>query len=268
MIEMTETPTADSAEIARPMFSGVAPCWEAENVALYQGDCLDIMQGFQTSVDCIITDPPYCSGGVSEASRSQAKGQGLRSENIGRFGWFVGDNMGTAGLVWLLRNVALECHRLLNKNGSLLMFCDWRMIPNIVPAIESVGFRYQNLITWDKGNMGLGNGFRCRHEQIMHMTAGSPEYYHKGTGNVITCKRVSAEERQHQTQKPVDLMVQLANVVCPPGGTVLDPFMGSASTGVACIRTNRKFIGIEKGAENFDTARNRIEKEIAQGRLW
>ena len=227
--------------------------------SVQHGDCLQIMAEMPAAcIDAIVTDPPYCSGGVSEASRSAAKGQGLRSENIGRFGWFVGDNMGTAGLVWLLRNTALECHRLLKSDGSMLMFCDWRMIPNIVPAVESAGFRYQNLVTWDKGHMGLGNGFRARHEQILHFTAGSPKYYDKGTANVLTCKRVSADDREHQTQKPVELIAQLCRVVCPPDGVVLDPFAGSGTLAEAARMTHRHFVCIERDANHCETARDRI----------
>ncbi len=91
---------------------------------LTRGDCLEVMKQMPDgSVDAVITDPPYCSGSVSEASRTAAKGQGLRSENIQRLGWFVGDNMGTAGLVWLIRSMAVESLRLLkactNEAGHL-----------------------------------------------------------------------------------------------------------------------------------------------------
>ena len=106
------------------------------------GDALQVMQGMpDATIDAVVMDPPYCSGSVSEASRSAAKGQGLRRENINRFGWFVGDNMGTAGLVFLLRSVAFESIRLLRGSGSLLVFCDWRMVPNRAPAIGSASLR-------------------------------------------------------------------------------------------------------------------------------
>ena len=214
------------------------------------------------SVDAVITDPPYCSGSVSEAGRAAAKGQGLRRENIARFGWFVGDNMGTAGLSYLLREVAIQSLRILKPTGSLLMFCDWRQAPNVIPAVESVGFRYQNLIVWDKTHMGLGNGFRARHELIMHMTAGAPEYHNRGTANVLQAKRVHASERSHQTQKPVDLMRQLIRTVCPPGGTVADPFMGAGSTGVAALEEGCCFIGIERDPDHYATAMERMRSVI------
>jgi site-specific DNA-methyltransferase (adenine-specific) len=132
------------------------------------------------------------------------------------------------------------------------------MVPNLIPAIESAGYRYQNLIVWDKTHMGLGTGFRARHELIMHMTCGSPVYHDRGTANLIQCKRVSAADREHQTQKPVALLEDLIRVVSPERGTVLDPFMGSGTTGVACKSLNRNFIGIERDVANFDIAKRRI----------
>ena len=239
-----------------------------DSYTLICGDCLDVLPTLEAgSVDAVITDPPYCSGGVGEAQRTTAKGQGLRSETIKRFGWFVGDNMTTSGLVWLLRSVALESQRVVKDTGSLLVFCDWRMLHTLAPSIESVGLRYQDLVVWDKGHFGLGRGFRRQHELVMHFTYGSPEYYDKSVGNVIQARRIGADERQHQTQKPVALMESLARVVCPPGGVVLDPFMGSGSAGVACLNTGRRFIGIEKDPGYFDIARQRLEAASAQARL-
>jgi DNA modification methylase len=236
---------------------------------LYLGDCLEVMEQLG-AIDAIVTDPPYCSGSVSEASRTAAKGQGLRSENITKLGWFVGDNMGTAGLVSLLRSMAFRGLKIMNPEGSMLVFCDWRMVPNLAPAIESAGLRYQNMICWDKGMMGLGMGFRAQAEYILHYTAGSPKYHDLGTANVLKSSRVSAADREHQTQKPVDLMQRLIRVVCPPGGTVLDPFMGSGSTGVAAVEDGfeRNFIGIERSAEHFETACKRIEDAQRQGNLF
>lgn len=232
------------------------------------GDCLDMLRGMgSASVDAVITDPPYCAGAVSEASRTSAAGQGLRSENIKRFGWFVGDNMGTAGLVWLLRSIAVESARVVKPSGSVLMFCDWRMVASLQPAIESAGLRFQNLIVWDKEHMGLGTGFRAQHEMILHYTNGAPQYHDRSISNVLKAKRVRGDDREHQTQKPVDLMAKLIRVVCPVGGLVVDPFAGSGSTGVAAIMEGRRFIGSERDPIHVETARKRIADAQAQGSL-
>ena len=234
---------------------------------LWLGDCLEILPTLP-KVDAVITDPPYCSGSVSEAGRTAAKGQGLRSETLTRFGWFVGDNMGTAGLVFLLRSMAFRALAILNPEGSLLVFCDWRMVPSLAPSIESSGMRFQNLVVWDKGNMGLGMGFRAQHEHILHFTAGSPKYHDLGTANIIRADRISASEREHQTQKPVDLLRKLARVVSPDGGTILDPFMGSGSMGVACHEQGMRFIGVERDQSHFETACERIENAQRQQRMF
>lgn len=232
----------------------------------YHGDALQTMQSLEDGcIDAVIMDPPYCSGSVSEASRTASKGQGLRSKNLTRFGWFVGDNMGTAGLVFLLRSVAFESVRLLRNSGSLLCFCDWRMVPNLAPAIESAGLRFQNIIVWDKSSMGLGRGFRAQHELILHFTAGRPTYYNRSVSNVIACKRVSRQKRQHQTEKPVELLKELISVVCPEDGVILDPFAGSGSIVVAAEQLGRSTICIERDEQHLETL---LEKNRnAKGRI-
>jgi site-specific DNA-methyltransferase (adenine-specific) len=94
----------------------------------------------------------------------------------------------------------------------------------------------------------------------MHMTAGSPEYYDMGTANVIRCKRVTADERQHQTEKPVELIEQLVRVVCPPGGTVLDPFAGSCTLAQACATTARNYVCIERDPDHVATGNQRLSE--------
>ena len=237
------------------------------NATLYLGDAIEVLDQLE-GFDAVVTDPPYCSGSVSEASRTAAKGQGLRSENIAKLGWFVGDNMGTAGLSSLLRSMAFHALCKLNPNGHMLVFCDWRMVPTLAPSIESAGLRYQNMVVWDKAAMGLGMGFRAQHEIILHYTAGSPKYHDLGTSNVLKSSRVTANDREHQTQKPLDLMQRLIRVVTARDMLVCDPFMGSGSTGCAALAEGRRFVGIERDAAHFDTACKRIEDAQRQGKLF
>lgn len=237
------------------------------NATLYLGDAIEVLDSL-SGFDAVVTDPPYCSGSVSEASRTAAKGQGLRSENITKLGWFVGDNMGTAGLSSLLRSMAFHALAKLNPNGHMLVFCDWRMVPTLAPSIESAGLRYQNMVVWDKGVMGLGMGFRAQHEIVLHYTAGAPKYHDLGTANVLKSSRVSASDREHQTQKPLDLMQRLVRVVTAPEMVICDPFMGSGSTGCAALAEGRHFIGIERDPTHFETACKRIEDAQRQGQLF
>ena len=132
-------------------------------------DCLRAMRTIPTgTIDAVICDPPYCSGGFTETEKKSALAQGIRSVRAkdDDFEWFPNDSMSTAGLVWLLRNAFIEFDRLLVDGGSVLMFTDWRMVPHLAPALESSGLQYRNMIIWDKGSPGLGSGFRPTHEIV------------------------------------------------------------------------------------------------------
>ena len=228
-------------------------------IDIRHADALATLEGLDPeSVDAVITDPPYCSGGFSEAAKRQAKGQGLRNQTIRREGWFAADNMGSSGLVWLLRTVAIQSMRVLCDGGTLSVFTDWRMVPMLAPALESSGMRYNAMVVWNKGSMGLGRGFRPQHEIILHFCKGVATYNNKRTPNVLTVPRPVASERYHQTQKPVALMRQIVSLVSPPGGLVVDPFCGSGSTAVACLAEGRRFVGCDFDAANVKTALERI----------
>ena len=227
---------------------------------LHQGDALRRLEQLEPeSIDAIVTDPPYCAGGFTEKQKQAAVRMGVRGSGTNAE-WFVGDNMGTAGLCHLLRSVASESLRLLKPGGSLLAFCDWRMVAALAPAMESAGLRHQNLLVWDKGSIGLGNGFRPRHELVLHFTKGgrAPLFYSRSTANLITCKRISSRKRRHPTEKPVELLRELIEVVSPEGGTILDPFAGSGASGEAALQAGRQWIGIELSPGFAQGARNRL----------
>ena len=243
---------------------------ESEPVRVVQGDCLDVLRSLPDGcVDAVITDPPYCSGAATEAGRGSATHQGLRTETMrsGRFEWFDADNMTTSGLVWLLRSVAVEASRVLAPGGSVLAFCDWRMAFTLGPAMESAGFRLRNLVVWDKGHFGCGSGFRPQHELVLHLTRRSPEFHAADVGNVLRSKRVRSGERDHPTEKPVDLVRQLVRVVCPEGGVVLDPFAGSGTTGIAAISEGRRCLLVEKEPAYVDICRRRVREAMGTGLL-
>ena len=226
---------------------------------IIHGDCLEIMRRLPDGcVDAVITDPPYCSGAITEAARTRSNRQGVRSDSIGRFRWFVGDNMGTAGLAYLLREIAVDAKRITKPTGSLLVFCDWRMTASLQPAIESAGWRFQNLIVWNKGQLGMGRGFRCQHELVLHFAGASPEYHHRGTANVLTHSRIPTRDRLHPTQKPEGLLEDLIRVVTPNGGLVLDALCGSGTTCVAAKRLGRHWIGIDIDETYCRKARARL----------
>ncbi len=237
---------------------------------IVQGDCIAALQAMPArSVSAIITDPPYCSGGSTETTRRQATSQGIASQRIrdGEVEWFAGDNMTTAGLVWLLRAVAFEAERLLVPGGSLCVFCDWRMWSNLAPALESGGLRLQNMVVWDKGSAGLGTGFKPTHELVAHLCNGPGKFHDLRGSNVLRFGRVRGQDKQHPTQKPEELLQAFVRVTTPLGGLVVDPFNGSGSTGVACVKEGRRYVGIERDPEYCEMSRKRLAGVAEQRRL-
>jgi site-specific DNA-methyltransferase (adenine-specific) len=229
------------------------------DATLYLGDALGVLQSHPSfRARALVSDPPYCSGGFTEAAKRSAKGQGLRSETLREGEWFGGDNMTSAGLQWLLRAVAVAFKgHALDDGCTASFFCDWRMVPLLATAIESAGLRFQSMPIWDKQAVGLGTGFRAQHECILHFAIGGPRYHSKSHGNVLRAPRVSAD-RDHPTEKPVSLMAKIIDVQAEPGTLVLDPFMGSGSTGVAAVMNGRSFVGIEHDPGHFETACRRL----------
>lgn len=230
---------------------------------LYLGDCLDVLATIE-EVAAVVTDPPYCSGTRTSASMPArgAMSRGVRWKKAP----LPNDQMTVTGFTWLMRQIALEAARILPDGGSLLSFIDWRQYPTLYGIVESANLRVQTLVVWDKIDMGLGNGFRNQHELLIHAAKGTPTIYDKGVGNVLRRKRLPKSDL-HPTQKPVDLIIPLLKVVTAPGQVVIDPFMGAGSTGVACVATGRKFIGIEAEPSYFETACERLAEVAAQGRF-
>ncbi len=217
------------------------PYYSDDHVTIYCGDTLDVLADLEAPVDAVVTDPPYASGTRHEASKSSS-GAMLRA---GRFADrpIELDQMTTTGFVWLMRAVGQGVRPLLRDGGSFLSFIDWRQWPNLVGALETCNYRVQGMVVWDKGSMGLGNGFRSQHELICHASKGVPTIVDRGVGNVLCHKR--CEPVNHPSPKPVALMEQLITTVTAPGGVVLDPFMGSGSTLLAGRQVGRHVIGIE-----------------------
>lgn len=238
--------------------------YKDEAVTLYHGDALAVLQNLTPGQDAILTDPPYCSGGYMEAQKGAAKVQGLRSQTqkTESFKWFAGDNLTTVGLTWLLRGTLIEARRLLHPNRSAFVFCDWRMIPALVPALESSGLRWRNLLVWDKVSAGLGCGFKPVHEMVAEFTNGATEYARRDGKNVLRHKRTTSAKRKHGAQKPTNLLREIIRTATRPGETVLDPFAGAGSTLVAAKQEGRRAIGVEIDEVYCEEIAKRLSQEM------
>jgi site-specific DNA-methyltransferase (adenine-specific) len=230
---------------------------------LYQGNALEFLKTLpDASVDAIITDPPYSSGGFTRSDRSlPTKDKYIHSDTKIQRPSFSGDSRDGRSWAYWCSLWLQECLRITKPSGYCLMFTDWRQLPLASDALQAGGWVWRGIIAWDKteGARAAHTGlWRHQCEYIVTATNGvSKPATHGGPWPGAYRFPVKQSDKYHQTGKPTDLMRELVKCV-PPGGTVLDPFMGSGTTGVAAIEAGQHFIGCEMDAGIFKTAEQRI----------
>lgn len=238
------------------------------NAELWHGDALEVL-ALLGPVDAVITDPPYSSGGMVRGDRNQktsAKYQ--HGDTVKTMHEFTGDSRDQRGWVewcamWLGR-----ARRLTAAGGVVCTFTDWRQMPSSTDALQAAGWVWRGVAVWNKGTaIPQPNAFLAQCEFMTWGTNGPRDVDYKGGAYLRGCFDIEApKQREHITQKPVALMREVVQIV-PRGGVVLDPFMGSGTTGVAALETGRRFIGVELSREYFDIACERISRAQAQGQL-
>ena len=211
-------------------------------IDLKHGDCLELMKEIPDgSVDMVLTDPPY--------------GMNFQS-NYRKIRHRVIEN--DSNLDWISDFVS-EIYRVSADNSAHYIFCSWHNIDIFKQEFEKK-FRIKNILTWVKNNTSMGDlkgDFAPRTEFILFMHKGRRLIRGKRDSNVLEFKRTRNE--LHPSQKPVDMLEYMIEKFSDSGNLIVDPFMGSGSTGVACVNTNRKFIGIEKDDKYFEIAEKRIK---------
>lgn len=217
------------------------------DATLYLGDCMDILTTLDR-VDAVITDPPYEIG---------AKGCGLAGNRK-----YLSD-MSDADIVSGFNlNVFLNFQH-------IVTFCSKAQIAKIIAFSETNAYSWR-LLTWHKNNPTplTNNNYLPDTEYIFHIWKGQKlggNYESKRTWFVTDVEKNNFD---HPTVKPLRIMSPLCENAANKGQTILDPFMGSGTTGVAAIQMGRKFIGIEREPKYFDIACKRIEQAVAQPRLF
>lgn len=225
-----------------------------ENYRLIQGDCLEKFKEIQDeSISALITDPPY------NISRKN------NFKTMGRAGIDFGEWDKDFDLIsWI--NLASSK---IKKSGNIVIFNDWKNMSYITEALELNGFEVKDLIRWEKSNPMPRNRDR-RFITDYEVAVWAVKKGGKWTFNridekyerpLIKCGITSKSEKefgQHPTQKPIYVMKWCVERLSNVGDIILDPFMGVGSTGVACLETGRKFIGIELDEHYYNIAVNRI----------
>lgn len=204
---------------------------------LYLGDCMEVMPALG-QVDAVVTDPPY---GISYKS-------GHATDAL----WKGGRTIANDETVCARDAVAEWC-----DGKPCLMFGTWRATRPVQTKM---------VLIWDKGGaLGMGDlsiPWKPDHEEIY--VIGKGFIGSRDSGSVLRCPPVQSmakNGRMHPTQKPINLMYDLCRKV---PGVILDPFMGSGTTLVACVKLGRKGIGIECDAEYFDISCKRVEEAYRQ----
>lgn len=245
------------------------------DIKIILGDCIEVMQKIPAnSIDMIFTDPPYGhnnNDGDLISNIEKALGKKRVKEEKERPILNDGPEANT-----LFKNMLLEAERIL-KPGCCCCCCGGGGGPDPQFARWSLWmdklFNFKQMVVWDKGKMGMGWHYHRSYETVLvaDKKGGKPSWYdssHK-IENIIRpgdygIRKIIPNKRQHPTEKPVELPMHFIKLHSKPGDTILDPFCGSGSTGIAAVRMGRKFIGIELDPHWHAHATAKINRAIDQ----
>ena len=224
-------------------------------------DNIDCLEGLKEipdkSVDLVVTDPPYFLSMGHAGSKTNAQ----NSEQLNSNRAFNDLAICTP----FYKQLFAEYARVLKDDGSFYFFTDWRGYAYYFPLLNAA-LPVRNLIVWDK-KAGPGSFYSFAHEFIVFGTRKSK--MKSGVGSNVwrmaafgSGAKKTNGEKQHPTQKPWELIAKCIEDATEPGAVVLDTFMGSGTTAVACLRTGRNFIGFELDEGYHAIAQKRIAETI------
>lgn len=220
---------------------------------IYNEDCLKGMKRLPgKSIDLILTDPPYGSGGRDGSVH-------LNNPDI------YGNRMTSDSLIWMTRQYSKILFDKTKQDSHCYIFSDWRKYKDIQIACETSGWELRSLIVWNKGN-GMGELWRSCHEFILFFTKRKPrKLTHGACFNVLSDMKFEKGEKLWPFQKPLSLVSFLIEASSDKKDIILDSFIGWGTTAVACKRLNRAYIGFEIKPECCKIAKTRLEAEKT---LW
>ena len=232
-------------------------------------DCLEVMRDIpDNSIDCAVIDPPYkiVAGGCRKVPDKECSGIFNKRRDNKRTDWV--DEV-RSGKMFKHNEIKFsdwlpELFRVLKDKSHCYLMINSRNLKDLQVEAEKAGFKFQNLLIWDKGNVTPNRyymqGFECI---LMLRKGGAKTINDRGSSNILRVPNIIGNKK-HPSEKPVELLEIMIRNSTNEGDTVIDPFMGSGSTGVACLNTNRKFIGIELDENYFQIAEARIKETEQQ----
>ena len=225
-------------------------------VKLINGNCLDTLKNIPNeSIDLIVTDPPYPT-----TSRG----------NAGNSGGMLQKDINKKGKVFTYNNInckeyAPEFYRLLKDGSHCYVMTNHINLIHMLNAFTECGFHFIKSLIWNKGNKIMGQYYMSQYEYILFFRKGKGKKINNcGTSDILSIPNKKTKDKDgkniHDTEKPIELMEVLVNNSSQENELIIDPFMGVGSTGVACIKNNRNFIGIEIDENYFNIAKSRLEE--------
>jgi site-specific DNA-methyltransferase (adenine-specific) len=172
---------------------------------------------------------------------------------------FEGDNRDQRSFYLWCREWLPLVKQAMAQSAPFAIFTDWRQLPTLTDAIQVSGLLWLGVFVWDKTNAARPQKGKYT-AQCEYVVWGSNGPFAPATDTYpagLFRQSVFAEKRMHMTSKPIALLEHLLTI-CKPGGLVLDPFIGSGSTAVACKRTGRHYIGMEIVPGNIPIIEQRI----------
>ena len=228
-------------------------------MTLLQGDCLELIKQVPSnSVDLILIDPPY---EISKPTNFQSGEETGRDTDRFRISMDFGEwDKNFTGLEVVIK----EGYRMLRQGGTMICFYDLWKIETLKNLYDSNKFKQVRFIEWMKTNPVPINSkinylTNAREVAVSAIKGSKPTFNSSYDNGLYSYPICAGKERTiHPTQKPLSLITDLVLKHSNEGDTVLDCFMGSGTTGVACKNTNREFIGMELDEKYFEIACNRI----------
>ena len=200
------------------------------------------------SVDLLITDPPYESLEKHRAIGTTTRLKHSKSSSNDWFAIFPNERFG---------ELFAEAFRVLRRNTHFYLLCDAETMFVAKPAAEAAGFRFWKPLVWDKRSIGMGYHYRARYEFILFFEKGKRRLNDLGIADVISVPRIRGG---YPAEKPPEVAEVLIGQSSQPGEVVIDPFMGSASVGVAALRLGRRFLGNDLNPEAVQAAAKRLSE--------
>ena len=232
---------------------------------IIHGDSLKLLPGFSPgSFDAVITDPPYASGGRTQAEKNKSTAKKYSSMGAAALPDFDGDAKDQRSWTRWAAAWLADARRACKPGAPVCMFIDWRQLPAASDALQWAGWIWRGTAVWDKGNSRPQKGrFRQQAEYIVWGSNGDMPIDRPVPCLPGVFKYGNPQHRIHLTEKPLQLMRDIVRIT-EPGGRVLDPFAGSGTTVLAAVLEGYTATGIEMSDEYARRAVERIEAELSQ----